>query len=100
MTNIINVVRSSSSADGQDVRIRMERKPPEATTSEAGTSSPVSASGIENPPELPPRLPGGGRVSIDATGMRLSSNSNFELCSSQQELEQCKISKLNFTHTK
>jgi hypothetical protein len=96
MTNIFHVDRSSSSADGQDVRIRMDRKPPEATTTETGTSSPVSASGIENPPELPPRLPGGGRASIDATGMRLTSNSNFELCSSQQELEQCKLIKFNY----
>ncbi|KAF4520230.1 hypothetical protein B566_EDAN009955 [Ephemera danica] len=85
--------RSTSSTDGQDVRIRMERKPEGSTAAGAtggaeapGTSSPAGSLGADNPPELPPRLPGGRGV--EQQSMRLSSTSNFELCSSQQELEQ------------
>jgi len=47
--------------------------------------------GLEHPPELPPRLQGttGTRVAgSDTPGLRLSSNSNFELCTSHPELEQ------------
>ncbi|KAL0266582.1 UNVERIFIED_CONTAM: hypothetical protein PYX00_009083 [Menopon gallinae] len=38
------------------------------------------------PPELPPRVPGSGRGS-DIPGQRLSSNSNFELCTSRTDIE-------------
>lgn len=41
------------------------------------------------PPELPPRVPGSGRAS-DLPGQRLSSNSNFELCTSRTDIETCK----------
>ncbi|XP_059487737.1 SH2B adapter protein 1 isoform X2 [Neocloeon triangulifer] len=70
-----------NNADGQDVRIRVERgsRPEPIPSHNTAASSPAGSLGAaENPPELPPRVPG---------GLRLSSNSNFELCSSQQELE-------------
>lgn len=69
------------SADGQDVRIRVERgsRAEAIPAHNTAASSPAGSLGTnENPPELPPRVPG---------VLRLSSNSNFELCSSQQELE-------------
>ncbi|XP_049840557.1 SH2B adapter protein 2 isoform X2 [Schistocerca gregaria] len=44
----------------------------------------------ENPPELPPRLQAAGlpRVASDTPGLRLSSNSHFELCTSHTDIEQ------------
>jgi hypothetical protein len=60
---------------------------------EAGAE--VGAVGQEHPPELPPRLQGtaGSRpAGSDTPGLRLSSNSNFELCTSHPELEQGWIS--------
>ena len=47
--------------------------------------------GLEHPPELPPRLQaaaGSRTAGNDTPGLRLSSNSNFELCTSHPELEQ------------
>lgn len=46
--------------------------------------------GPENPPELPPRLQASGlpRVASDTPGLRLSSNSHFELCTSRTDIEQ------------
>ncbi|XP_021939259.1 SH2B adapter protein 1 isoform X2 [Zootermopsis nevadensis] len=47
--------------------------------------------GLEHPPELPPRLQGTAvprTAGSDTPGLRLSSNSNFELCTSHPELEQ------------
>lgn len=40
--------------------------------------------GVEDPPELPPRARG------DTPVLRLSSNSNFELCTSRSDIEQSK----------
>lgn len=51
--------------------------------------------GLEHPPELPPRLQGTAvprTAGSDTPGLRLSSNSNFELCTSHPELEQGWIS--------
>ena len=59
---------------------------PLESNSEAG-----AVGGLEHPPELPPKLQGtaGPRVAgSDTPGLRLSSNSNFELCTSHPELEQ------------
>ena len=57
--------------------------------------------GLEHPPELPPRLQANATsrsASSDTPGLRLSSNSNFELCTSHPELEQgdFKHNKINF----
>jgi hypothetical protein len=75
-------------SEGDRLRGPVERganKPSEAG-SEVG-----AVGGLEHPPELPPRVQGtaGSRAAgSDTPGLRLSSNSNFELCTSHPELEQ------------
>nr|CAD7461778.1 unnamed protein product [Timema tahoe] len=48
----------------------------------AGDGSVDGTTGLEHPPELPPRVQP-SRTGLDTPGFRLSSNSNFELCTAQ-----------------
>nr|CAD7431008.1 unnamed protein product [Timema monikensis] len=47
-----------------------------------GDGSVDGTTGLEHPPELPPRVQP-SRTGLETPGFRLSSNSNFELCTAQ-----------------
>lgn len=58
--------------------------------SNRGTVPSLDGDNLEHPPELPPRVvaASGGRSTADTTpGLRLSSNSNFDICSSRTDIE-------------
>lgn len=67
---------------------------PEASSRQGASGSKASAPPmdgdiLEHPPELPPRVvaSGGSRSGADNAGLRLSSNSNFEIGSSRTDIE-------------
>ncbi|XP_034237608.1 SH2B adapter protein 1 isoform X3 [Thrips palmi] len=68
---------------------------PEANSRQGGPSNRATApsldgDNLEHPPELPPRVvaASGGRSTAETTaGLRLSSNSNFDICSSRTDIE-------------
>ncbi|XP_071447748.1 SH2B adapter protein 2 [Hetaerina americana] len=80
--------RSLLGNDSGDLRIRGGDR----SKSDASNMSSGDGLGGEHPPELPPRLAGGvrgtGSGGSDTPGLRLSSNSNFELCTSRTDIEQ------------
>lgn len=63
----------------------------ESSSRQGGPSSkasapPIDGDSLEHPPELPPRVTGAGRSAGDSS-QRLSSNSNFDICSSRTDIE-------------
>ncbi|KAK3908635.1 SH2B adapter protein 2 [Frankliniella fusca] len=63
---------------------------PETSSRQGGPCSkasapPIDGDSLEHPPELPPRVTGAGRSAGD-NSLRLSSNSNFDICSSQTDI--------------
>lgn len=81
-----SLLAGGSENDRQRGHVERGGNKPLESNSEVG-----AVGGLEHPPELPPKLQGtaGPRVAgSDTPGLRLSSNSNFELCTSHPELEQ------------
>lgn len=62
-------------------------------------SAPPDVDGTEDPPELPPRLQTASTSRGETPVLRLSSNSNFELCSSHTDLEQSCETELDLSMT-
>lgn len=70
-----------------DRRSKISAPPAEAVEEGGGNTEHQAVA----PPELPPRVPGSGGVrGNEIPGQRLSSNSNFELCTSRTDIETCK----------